>query len=217
MFPRFDNLTDSEFEHNRNLLAEMSVADPDQAMRCLNRIANAFRQSTQPEGTASAAKSGPIDALSPPLRQVDPSVPQPSVTQPSAAKHIDGEPQWYQSLKRILQQAPSPDAILESIDHYLNRSRDVAAAFALFEETPRAFEILARLSCSSSFLTQILVNDPQALASLASERRTAEMKSREDFGDSAFAAIAAHPADFPSMGQKLDCLRTFQRLSLIHI
>ena len=222
MFPRFDNLTDSEFEHNRNLLAEMSVADPDQAMRCLNRIANAFRQSTQPEGTASAAKSGPIDALSPPLRQGDPSVPQPSVTQPSvtqssAAKHIDGEPQWYQSLKRILQQAPSPDAILESIDHYLNRSRDVAAAFALFEETPRAFEILARLSCSSSFLTQILVNDPQALASLASERRTAEMKAREDFGDSAFAAIAAHPADFPSMDQKLDCLRTFQRREILRI
>lgn len=207
MFPRFDNLTDSNFEHNRDLLNEMSLADPDQATRCLHRIAHVFWQSIRVDSTKSAAE----------LQSAKPNTPNPVDTDAVAPQPIDLEPQWYQSLKRVLQEAPSPEAILESLDHYLNRSRDVDSAFLLFEETPRALEILARLSCSSSFLTQILVNDPQSLASLARERRTAEMKSREDFRDTAFAAISTITSATPSLAEKLDALRAFQRREILRI
>lgn len=207
MFPRFDNLTDSNFEHNRDLLNEMSLADPDQATRCLHRIAHVFWQSIRVDSTKSAAES----------QSAEPNAQNPVDTDAVAPQPIDLEPQWYQSLKRVLQEAPSPEAILESLDHYLNRSRDVDSAFLLFEETPRALEILARLSCSSSFLTQILVNDPQSLASLARERRTAEMKSREDFRDTAFAAISTITSATPSLAEKLDALRAFQRREILRI
>lgn len=233
MFPRFDNLTDSKFEHNRDLLNQMSFVDPDQAVRCLNRIAEIFRQS----GRKQSAKSASI-AVSQPQSLVrqdhDATVARPAFdnSDPSSAslsdaalssagpvdsKAIDQEPQWYQSLKRVLQDAPSPEAILDSLTQYLNRSRVAAAKFALFEETPRALEILARLSCSSSFLTQILINDPRSLFSLARERRTAEMKSREDFRDTAFKAISSIEADSPSLHEKLDALRSFQRREILRI
>lgn len=186
MFPRFDNLNNSNVEHNRALLTEMSLADPNAAIRCLNQIAEAFRQCGRKQTAASGSQ---------------------------ASGSFDREPRWYQSLKRVLQEAPSPETILESLDHYLIRSHDVDAAFALFEETPRALEILARLSCSSSFLTQILVNDPHSLTSLARERRTAEMKSREDFRDAASSAIS----NLSSVAEKLDVLRAFQRREILRI
>ncbi|MEP3480137.1 MAG: glutamine synthetase adenylyltransferase [Fuerstiella sp.] len=229
MFPRFDNLTDLKFELNRDLLNQMSLSDADQATRCLHRIADAFRRSllcgsgpseSGPSESGSSEsgsrESGPSEAGAAGLAnsQAEDAIP---ARNQSFSPSVEQEPQWYQSLKRILQEAPSPETILESLDHYVKRSRDVQSAFLLLEETPRALEILARLSCSSSFLTQILVNDPQSLASLARERRTAEMKSREDFRDTAMAAISKIASGKPTLAQKLDALRAFQRREILRI
>lgn len=215
MFPRFDNLTDSKFDLNRDLLKQMSLVDADQATRCLHRIADAFRRSVALESIDSKAQSTPQIGTAD-IAKSQSDISHQVVKQPNSLP-VNQEPQWYQSLKRILQEAPSPETILESLDHYLNRSRDVVSAFLLLEETPRALEILARLSCSSSFLTQILVNDPQSLGSLARERRTAEMKSREDFRDTALAAISKINSVKPLLSEKLDALRAFQRREILRI
>ena len=214
MFPRFDNLTDSKFQLNRDLLNQMSLGDADQATRCLHRIADAFRRSQL--GETGAHERGAHESVAADLANSQPEDADQARNQ-SISSLVDQEPRWYQSLKRILQEAPSPETILGSLDHYVKRSRDVQSAFLLLEETPRALEILARLSCSSSFLTQILVNNPQSLASLARERRTAEMKSREDFRDTAMAAISKIASGEPTLAQKLDVLRAFQRREILRI
>ena len=122
-------------------------------------------------------------------------------------------PVWYKTLKRILLEAPDPEAVIRAAGTFVANSGLPEDAFALFEETPRSLEVLARLACGSSFLTQTLLADTEALRHLSTERRTAEMKSREKFCDEAreFLVDAAFPTE------QLVRLRRFQRRQILRI
>lgn len=188
MIPRFDNLTDSNLQQNRALLQQMAMSDPDQVLNSLNRIAAIFHAQSNEVETATDAQN-------------------------SLQADLADCPQWYQSLSRVLRRAPSAEAIVQAVEQYLSRSRNVHSEFQLFDENPRSLEILARLACSSLFLTQILINEPGSLASLAHERRMAEMKAREDFRDQ--ATVATETAT--SLSEKLDALRSFQHREILRI
>lgn len=125
----------------------------------------------------------------------------------------DSEPPWFKTLKRIFLEAPFPDAVLSAVDDFVVRNSPPANAFELFEESPRSLEVLARISCGSPFLTQTLLDQPESLRELTIERRTAAMKSREEFVAEAEAAIAA----VSTTDQKLSNLRRFQRREILRI
>ncbi len=122
-------------------------------------------------------------------------------------------PPWFTTLKRILLEAPNPGAVLDAVDRFVLKSESTDAAFSLFEEAPRSLEVLARISCASSFLTQTLLNQPETLRDLTTERRTADMKSRDDFFADAIQSIS----HFETSGLKLASLRRYQRREILRI
>ncbi|MCP4856698.1 MAG: glutamine synthetase adenylyltransferase [Fuerstiella sp.] len=126
---------------------------------------------------------------------------------------IRSVPLWFRTLNRILLEAPDPEAVIRAADTFVTNSASQREAFALFEATPRSLEVLARLACGSSFLTQTLLSDTEALRQLSTERRTAEMKSREEFREQAqaFLSAAAKPEE------QLTWLRRFQRRQILRI
>ncbi len=122
-------------------------------------------------------------------------------------------PVWFKTLQRILLEAPDPEAVIRAADTFVTNSVSRRDAFALFEETPRSLEVLARLACGSSFLTQTLLVDTEALRHLSTERRTAEMKSREKFCEEARDFLGEQL----SPEEQLVRLRRFQRRQILRI
>ena len=123
------------------------------------------------------------------------------------------EPAWYWNLQRVCHDAPVKDFVLQVVDQYVRNAHSQFDVFALFNATPRALGILARLACASPFLTQTLLADPPYLTELALHGRTSEMKSREQFVQEATSALATSG----KRTQKLSELRRFQRRELLRI
>ena len=130
-----------------------------------------------------------------------------------ASRTDDGAKRWYASLGRVLGEAPLKDAVLVAVDEFVRRSRADFDPFALFNQSPRALEVLARLACGSPFLTQTLLTDPQCLSGLSLHGRTAETKDREQFvGEAAEAMSRAR-----TRPEKLRELRRYHRRQLLRI
>lgn len=128
----------------------------------------------------------------------------------------DNEPEgpaWYWNLQRVCQEAPLKDEVLNVVEQFVRNAQEKSDVFGLFNATPRALEIVARLACGSPFLTQILLADPGYLASLSLHGRTSEMKSRDQFIDEAMEAFGTHR----QRATKLSELRRFQRRELLRI
>ena len=125
----------------------------------------------------------------------------------------DQIPRWYGALLRVLREAPLKDAVLSAVDEFVRRSLGDFDAFALFDRSPRALEVLARLACGSPFLTQTLLSDPQCLASLSLQGRTAETKDREQFVQEAGEMMSRGR----SRPEKLRELRRYHRRQLLRI
>lgn len=123
-------------------------------------------------------------------------------------------PPWYKILKRVLAEVPFPEQVLDTVDQFVIKSQHAPDVFRLFEEAPRSLEILARLACGSRFLTQCVLNQPDALRELTTERRTAEVKSRNAFRDEAFEAIRGEPS---TKEEKLARLRRYQQRQILRI
>lgn len=135
------------------------------------------------------------------------------VAERGAADSVTVAPAWYQTLLRVLQEAPSADRVIHAVDQFVHKKRTAQQAFDLFEQTPRSLEVLARLACGSPFLTQTLLNQPTALRELTTARRTAEMKARDEFRDEALAAVQ----NFPTPIARLTELRNYQRREILRI
>lgn len=130
-----------------------------------------------------------------------------------SSENQDINPQWYKTLVRVLREAPLPGSVIQTVDQYVAKSRSVERAFSLFVDTPRSLEILGRLACGSPFLTQTLLNQPSALYDLTTERRTAEMKSRDDFLNEALEFTAPST----TVVERLTGLRRYQRREILRI
>ena len=132
---------------------------------------------------------------------------------PAARAAIKEEPAWYWHLQRVCHDAPLKDFVLSVIDQYVRNAASQFDVFGLFNATPRALGILARLACASPYLIQTLLADPPYLTTLTLSGRTSEMKAREQFVQEATAEIT------PAMTrpQRLSALRKFQRRELLRI
>ena len=130
----------------------------------------------------------------------------------SAADNLDG-PAWYWNLQRVCQEAPLRNEVLDVVEQFVRNAQPQFDVFGLFDATPRAFGILARLACGSPFLTQILLADPTYLTTLTLQGRTSEMKSREQFAREAMASFVP----LHHRAAMLSDLRRFQRRELLRI
>ena len=130
-----------------------------------------------------------------------------------SSEHPNVDPQWYKTLMRVLLEAPLPGNVVHTVDQFVARSKSALEAFSLFKNTPRSLEVIGRLACGSPFLTQTLLNQPSALRDLTAERRTAEMKSRNEFLDE--AQELSGPCE--SLVEKLSALRRYQRREILRI
>ena len=164
MFPRFEYLTEERFDANCEKLTQFGIADAPSGVRILQRLRDAWLAS---EGYQASKRAD-------------------SKT-PSAA------PIWYETLERVVREAPLRGVVLNVVDQYVRNATEQLDAFALFEQSRRSLEILARLACGSPFLTQILLADPSWLTNMTLPGRTAEMKSREQFVSEAMAVADQHP------------------------
>lgn len=183
MFPRFDKLIAAENEANAAALAAYGFEAPESAARALTRI----------HGIWLSSRSGALHQAGR-IRQTT-------------------EPGWYGSLQRVLIEAPLRDTVLTVVEQFARNAAEYFDPFELFEQTPRALDILGRIACGSPFLTQTLLADPICLTSLTARGRTAEMKPREQFVQEAMAAV------LPISGRlsRLKELRRFQRRELLRI
>lgn len=198
MIPRFDKLTDSEKLANTALLADLGFETPDSAVQMLMRIRRFWLsvQETQ-TGTISPDNSG---------RSV-------ISEQPMNVLPVPSGPVWYDMLLRVLREAPLRDIVLGVVEQFIRNASEQFNPYEMFEQTPRALDVLARVACGSPFLTQTLLADPACLTSLTTGGRTAEMKSRDQFVSEAEAAISVGA----TRRQNLTELRRFQRREMLRI
>ncbi len=183
MFPRFEYLTEERFDSNCEKLSQFGIADAPSGVRILHRLRDAWLAS---EGyRASKANS----------------------------KTPNATPIWYETLERVVREAPLRGVVLNIMDQYVRNATEQLDAFALFEQSRRSLEILARLACSSPFLTQILLADPSWLTNMTLHGRTAEMKSREQFVSEAMTVADQHTR----RPGRLTELRRYQRRQLLRI
>ncbi|MFO1001992.1 MAG: hypothetical protein U0936_16785 [Planctomycetaceae bacterium] len=183
MFPRFEYLTEDRFEANCEKLAQFGIPDAPSGVRILQRLRDAWL-------TSATYQTSKGETAAPPQ-----------------------SPHWYETLERVVREAPLRGVVLTVVDQYVRNATEHLDAFGLFEQSRRSLEIVARLACGSPFLTQILLADPSWLTNMTLHGRTAEMKSREQFVSEAMA-FADQQSRRP---QRLMELRRYQRRQLLRI
>jgi glutamine synthetase adenylyltransferase len=127
--------------------------------------------------------------------------------------NVVDEPPWFASLTRVLRDAPQKDHVLQMVRTFVVNARTGFDPFALFEQSPRSLEVLARVACGSPFLMQTVLAEPDSLRNLLDESRTAEMKSRDDFIRNARHEIGNRQ----SRHDKLTALRVVHHRELLRI
>lgn len=132
---------------------------------------------------------------------------------PAAETFSQQTPAWYNTLLRVLQEAPLKETVLQSFEDYVRTARQHFDAFALFNQSPRAIEIIARLACTSPFLSRTLQADPLYLTELTLDGRTADTKDREQFVSEASSPLPS----LPDQRLRLASLRRYQRRELLRI
>ena len=185
MFPQFDQLNEAQSAANALKLTDLGFTEPESGVAILTRLK-----------TCWVAAQGKLASNS--KRTLVP---------------ITGVPFWFEILERVAREAPLRDTVLNVVDQYVRNASEFIDVFALFEQTPRALEILARLACGSPFLTQILLSDPLCLTTLTLHGRTAEMKSREQFVTEAMSGSEKQSR----RSTRLSELRRYQRRQLLRI
>lgn len=219
MFPRFDKLTESEIESNAALLQLSGFSNGLSAAQTLTRIRALWLEHSKtaseqrPAGRLTAAAQIPHGAI---------DRPRIAIADAPGEREIlhENVPGWYLGLERILPGAPLPDTVISVIEQFIRNttgphrsSGNETDPFELFEKTPRALDVLARTACTSPFLTQTLLADPDSLSSLLNSGRTAEMKAREQFVAEAESGMRAGD----SRAVCLSVLRNYQRRELLRI
>lgn len=185
MFPLFDHLTEAHAAKNARRLARMGFEEPEAGVRVLCRL----RQQWESKHPRQAVRS----------------------TQPDAPPATD--PLWYEILGRIAREAPLRDTVLSVVEQYVRNASEQMDVLALFEQSPRSLQILARLACGSPFLTQIMLSDPACLSTLTLHGRTSELKAQGQFIREGMSAAAERTV----RADKLSELRRYQRRELLRI
>jgi len=130
----------------------------------------------------------------------------PEVDHRFAAESLD-------KLISLLSDSADPSSGLADFERFAQRGANYAALFRFLRENPRGIEMLVRLFTSSRYLTETLLRNPESLCELTQHRHLADLRSREEFIDSAIAA--ARSADRTS--GPWNALRRYQRNEILRI
>ena len=131
---------------------------------------------------------------------------QPSVSSTAAAESLF-------KLMSLLSDSADPAAGMGDFERYVHRVTDRADLFNFLSENPRAIEMLVRLFTSSRYLTETLLRNPDSLRVLIQHRQLADLKSREEFLESAMKAASSAVGGIGP----LNALRRFQRFEILRI
>lgn len=116
-------------------------------------------------------------------------------------------------LVALLSDSSDPAAGLGDFERFVQRVPDRAALFRFLSDNPRAVEMLVRLFTSSRYLTETLLRNPDCLRELIQHRQLADLKSREEFLESAIESAAKTAGAVAH----LNALRKFQRSEILRI
>ena len=113
----------------------------------------------------------------------------------------------------LLSDSSDPAAGLADFERFVHRVTDRADLYSFLSENPRAIEMLVRLFTSSRYLTETLLRNPDSLRVLIQHRQLADLKSREEFLESALTAASLATGEYGP----LNALRRFQRYEILRI
>jgi glutamate-ammonia-ligase adenylyltransferase len=116
-------------------------------------------------------------------------------------------------LMTLLSDSTDPAAGLGDFERFVARVGDRGALFQFLNDNPRAIEMLVRLFTSSRYLTETLLRNPDSLRELIQHRQLADLKSREEFLESAIAMASTTVGAIAH----LNALRRFQRHEILRI
>ena len=108
--------------------------------------------------------------------------------------------------------AVDPDAAMSNLERYVSEIGNRSEFFVRLAEDPSLVELLARILGGSSFLTGILIRNPEYLHGLRADLERGP-KSREDFITRARESVPA----FHDQRHRLNALHRFQRQELLRI
>ena len=108
--------------------------------------------------------------------------------------------------------AVDPDAAMSNLERYVSEIRNRSEFFVRLAEDPSLVELLARILGGSSFLTGILIRNPEYLHGLRADLERGP-KSREDFITRSRETVRA----FDDQRHRLNALHRFQRQELLRI
>lgn len=114
---------------------------------------------------------------------------------------------------RTVADLADPDESLIDFERFVLRSGDKSELYRFLLEHPRAIEMMFKLFVGSRYLTETLLREPAQLRQLIQHRLLADLKSRDEFIESAAAAMQSAS----SFSAKVDALRRFQRAELLRI
>lgn len=116
-------------------------------------------------------------------------------------------------LLRLLEESANPDQALIQFSRFVQGAPDRRQVLQFLAQTPRAVEVLVRLSVASQFLAEILIANPDYLARLTRHQQLAELKGREEF----LAEVLADARKARDDTGQWDALRHYQRWQLLRI
>lgn len=118
-------------------------------------------------------------------------------------------------LMLMLEGTANPDAVIVSLERFLNQSANPQAVMQTLANNPRTIDILVRLFAGSQFLTEILLHHPEYFTQLVTLPHLVAHKSTVQLRAEIKALTATSQPAGPD--SEMDLLRQFQRRELLRI
>lgn len=114
-------------------------------------------------------------------------------------------------LTAALLHSPVPEVTLVGLERFVESEPNPRKLLELLTTAPRSVEVLLKLFAGSPYLTDILLREPSLLSQLTNPNSVGDLRSRQDFLESALAAVALSPESHWA------ALRRFQQGELLRI
>ncbi len=114
-------------------------------------------------------------------------------------------------LTAALLESPVAEVTLVGLERFVRSVPKPRELLDLLATAPRSVEVLLKLFAGSPYLTDILLREPSLLRQLTNPNSVGDLRSRQDFVESALAAVALSPES------RWAALRRFQQGELLRI
>lgn len=108
---------------------------------------------------------------------------------------------------------PSPEVALVHLDRFIESTFSASSFIHDVIQHPVLLELFFRLVCSSNYLADVLVRDPELFRWITSTENVSDVEATPSYMDIARETFNR----FHSLDRKLDALKRFQRRTLLHI